>query len=776
MVLVSLQGDNPQETKLEIKGEVHLNGLSADCHYGIHLEKVELFGTDNKRIQLNNVLPLDKVVRFTLANDRLEPEICSDESDVPFSLNIKRSIISLLQADAEKSSENDVYGSCPTSVNVQKADDGSYKISKQRDLTLCSHRETLSSSFVQGIFNENSGVKSTALLRSEYLNDQHITAQGVLDSATVSEQYDFAPLSSKGKAAGASASINTNLKLKTQHAGGAPKLPSPTQSQTLPLRFENPVAPLTAKADVIKEVVINLRTTLTNNIGAETAEHFVELIRLLRQTPHDVLSSVYQQIKSKAFPDKNTASNIDLHKIFLDALFRAGTSDSVELIASLLKTKSLDADAKSLAFLSFNLANDVNPATIPLVADIVKEKDAVPRESYLNVGNLLRKYCQRHSCAGNEIQPVLNNLQSKINCNAKKNELPIFLLKALRNTNHLDGSALDKVITCTGKTSTTRVRVNAIQALAAAQCNPKAHATALKLLKDHEEDSEIRIEAYLVLAGCPSEQVANELQAVLNDEPSNQVGSFIASHLNTLRYSTDVTREEARAYLSKIRLSKKYPSDIRKYSFNYEASHELGSAGLGASVDASVIYSPKSFLPRSARLNLTGELFGSSFNVLELNTRQENLEAILEHYFGPKGVVTTAKPQQAADWTVQRLKLREHNRKRRGIRDDVQHLGSAPHSTPDHNSLDLSVKLFGSELFFLNAADTPFDKLDRKIQDKLKSVSINKHALFLDGDLVYPTAIGFPLRIQAQGAASINLKFEYASTTEQGHSITLIPR
>lgn len=769
VVSVSLQGGDKQETKLELNGEVHIQGLSSECQYALHLEKVRLLGTDNKQIQLSNDLPLDKIVRFTLANDRLEPEICSDESDTTFSLNIKRSIISLLQSDEERSHENDVYGSCPTSVQVQRSDSGSIKIAKQRDLALCSHRETLSSGILQGVFNEKSGVKSTSLLNSEYLNDQQIDAEGVLQSASLSERYDFAPLATKTGQAGARASVITKLKLQTKRAAGAPKIPSPAQSRTLPLAFENPSAPVTADIEVIREAVKNLRNTLTNNIGAETAERFVELVRLLRQTPQDVLTSVHQQIKSNSFPDNKNPSSF--HKIFLDALFRAGTKQTVELVANLIKTKVItDADTKQLAFLTFNLAKEVSSSTIPIITDILKENQS--KEALLSIGNLVKKYCQQNSCSGNEVQPIVNSLASKLKCDKNIN---VVLLKAIGNTNNLAGTALDKVLQCTGKSVLTRGRVAAIQALAAAPCN-KVHSTALNLLKDREEDSEIRIEAYLILAGCPSDQVVNDIQAVLNDEPSYQVGSFITSHLASVRYSTDVSREQSRNYLSKIRIPKKYPRDIRKYSFNQEGSYELGQLGLGSSVDASVIYSPKSFLPRSARVNLTGELFGKSFNVLELSARQENLESILENYFGPKGKVNQVTPQDAVDWTKKKFNIQDGgNRKKRGLRDEVQRFGSSPHPAHEHHSLDLSLKLFGSELVFLSLGDKFIENFEKNTVSKLKSFTINKHALFLDTDLVYPTGIGFPLRIEAQGSASVYLKSDFKKD-DNSAALELIPR
>ena len=50
-----------------------------------------------------------------------------------------------------------------------------------------------------------------------------------------------------------------------------------------------------------------------------------------------------------------------------------------------------------------------------------------------------------------------------------------------------------------------------------------------------------------------------------------------------------------------------------------------------------MIYHPESLLPRSAELNVTLDLWGGAFPVLETNTRLEGLEIIWEKLFGHKG-------------------------------------------------------------------------------------------------------------------------------------------
>jgi len=112
--------------------------------------------------------------------------------------------------------------------------------------------------------------------------------------------------------------------------------------------------------------------------------------------------------------------------------------------------------------------------------------------------------------------------------------------------------------------------------------------------------------------------------------------------LRNLRASTNPDKAYSKSILGSIRVpSGKFKHDYRKYSNNNELSFSLGKDGIAASAESNVIFSQNSFLPRSADLNLTANVFGHSFNLLEVGLRAENLEHILEAYFGPKGYFKT---------------------------------------------------------------------------------------------------------------------------------------
>ncbi|NXT42629.1 APLP protein, partial [Pelecanoides urinatrix] len=81
-------------------------------------------------------------------------------------------------------------------------------------------------------------------------------------------------------------------------------------------------------------------------------------------------------------------------------------------------------------------------------------------------------------------------------------------------------------------------------------------------------------------------------------------------------------------------LSRDFDRETWKYSSYSDVTFR--SAGAGANMEASVVFSPASFLPRSVMTNLTVHLMGQAINLLEVGVRFENAEALVQKIFGQK--------------------------------------------------------------------------------------------------------------------------------------------
>lgn len=442
------------------------------------------------------------------------------------------------------------------------------------------------------------------------------------------------------------------------------------------------------------------------------------------------------------------------------------------------------------------------------------DQDHLPREAYLGVGTLASRYCKSHSCANEEtLSAITQKLLAKLGTGkatnrAKENEL-IAVLKALGNMNHLSSTTVPKIVAIAqDKKSSNRLRVAALETLRTDACQDKVRDSALNILKDQQQDSEIRIKAYLTATECPNGKVAAAIKTLIQNEPSYQVGGFIVSHLRNLKASANPDKEFAKQQLGLISTNKNYPFDFRKFSYNYEFSYAIDSLGLSTSTESNVIYSQSAFLPRSTSWNMTTQVFGHTVNFLEIDTRQENFDKVLEHYLGPLGVLRSQTPEEAlatgkksADKLIQDIK--ERVQKSRGKRDISKAEIDATNKqvqikTNEFNTdldLDLSVKIFGSELLFLSinddvrkyspevVIDKIFDSLDQGVE-KAKNFehALRSNMIFMDAELSYPTSVGFPLKISVEGVSTFQLQSKGAidfkaigTPTNSVFKLSLIP-
>ena len=96
-----------------------------------------------------------------------------------------------------------------------------------------------------------------------------------------------------------------------------------------------------------------------------------------------------------------------------------------------------------------------------------------------------------------------------------------------------------------------------------------------------------------------------------------------------------------------------------------------------------MIWSSKSFIPRSATLNLTFDLFGESMNLFEMGGRVEGLETLFESYFGPNGYYNNKDKDSnkipEADPLAARLSTKKFNDIKKQVRSAEVHVWFCTH-------------------------------------------------------------------------------------------------
>jgi hypothetical protein len=163
-----------------------------------------------------------------------------------------------------------------------------------------------------------------------------------------------------------------------------------------------------------------------------------------------------------------------------------------------------------------------------------------------------------------------------------------------------------------------------------------------KLLENRQTDSELRINAYLAVMQCATDDTLQRVQSVLESDEVNQVLSFIWTHLTNLRETASPLKRQIRAILENAELKKEFDMDKRKFSRNIELSTFSELLNVGGTVESNLIWSGQSFVPRSASLNLTVDMFGRSVNLFEVGGRIQGAEDILERLLGPGSEIDNA--------------------------------------------------------------------------------------------------------------------------------------
>ena len=666
--------------------------------------------------------------------------------------------------------QTDVMGSCPTQFSFRK-DGDSLIVNKNRNLAGCAFRETVSQALISGNTDTTAGVKSVPLLASQQSIEQRFK-RGVLNKAVSREVYNLIPFSNGN--AGAKTIVETTLTMENQlKDSSAAKV-----SQPKSLIFEAPHPVLQSSPEAINNALKAAKAEVAGGVKPAAAAKFAELVKVLRLSSKDDILSVYQKIR----PDKSE------QKLFLDGLFRAGSGEAAEVGVDLIKNKELSSVQTLLFYAGLTAVRHVNLPSVAVVATLL-DQPSLPRLGYLGVGQVIGKYCKDHSCENvPEVKQAVHKIREKVgNGKTKTREQEntvVSALKALGNTRFLDDATLQKLANIgADKNVRNRVRVAAIEALPN-RCTLKWKNILFNVLADREEDSEVRIKVYLSLVACPCPHVANQLKEILDKETVNQVGSFIQSHLRNLRASTDPSKLDAKAHLGQIKPRGKFPEDFRKFSFNNELSYKIDSLGVGSTLENNVIYSQNSFVPRSTNLNMSVELFGRNFNFLEWNARVENLDRLIEQYFGPKGKIwekdfedlktdanAASKLGKYAKERYERI-VRSRREVKQGDLDKFSKNVQLNRNEVDEDlDIDLSVKLFGVELAYLSyqgdsnklnpeaIIDKAFDNLEKGFNVvKNLNYDLENYLQFLDSDLVYPTGLGSALSLGLTGTSALRLK------------------
>ncbi|XP_056913419.1 uncharacterized protein LOC130539234 isoform X1 [Takifugu flavidus] len=758
------------------------NGLALDCVVDIEVVSkchlmMQIRNPQIKRLshQREHSVQGLKKLRESLERARLKfslqggkvTALCLQEGEQVWALNMKRALLSMFQTSRTASKqelvqETDIYGTC-TSRYVRQGP----VLLKSRDLTEC-QRARLANFWPHSVLiTEDTSVQSElhCLQKHDSTLMQEVNCTEAVSMTTWS------------KTAGVmrTQTVSSLLLLRAQPAT-PPSQDSVGGGVRTDLRFEEEGAARQTqdRTSALQDISQTIRTlcSLTSD-PKMVSQEFLQLVFQLRDLSLPQLRTLWEEASFKCRNDWQP---------LLDALPACGSESCVVLLSDLMRNKELE-EGQAQAFLT-TIA--LVPRPTPQIIDsinVLLEVPEVQSKALLSGSSLVYQLCQRSRTSCGElpqVQTFINRLEEILK-GGTKGENPAkvqTLVYALKSVGNLGLAApvfvplLEHFML--SQSSLLELRLAAIYALRRYPCSVD-RAVLLQLYRSSLEDPEVRIAAYQQLMRCPAQDVFEAVKMTLKSETSSQVGSYVWSHLTNLLRSEDPMKQTLIESLPDDIVSRDFEAEFLKYS-SY-ADYTV-SSGMGlANVETSLVFSPKSFLPRSATANLTVYFHGRAYNLLEVDVHVENAEHLVKTFFGKEERECDTEAAQSKEPRRMRRRTEDAhkegkeaclNRARSFLDQAKAMLLGRRRTEANRPKCWIGVKVFGNELSVLTCEDLykEIDQLSLSAAGlavkllKGHEVQLNHRAALMTEELVLPSLSGLPVKLGINMTSLFSLRLK----------------
>jgi hypothetical protein len=199
------------------------------------------------------------------------------------------------------------------------------------------------------------------------------------------------------------------------------------------------------------------------------------------------------------------------------------------------------------------------------------------------------------------------------------------------------------------------VSIAAIEALRKFVPNQIISDRLLSVLADQERPHQIRIAACMASIRKAADKTSiKKIMKAMEDEKSEQMKAFMISHLRSVLNSEDPNYKEVAKLIKEVlqESGKSLPKNKARipHSIHLEISkfYEIpflndDENDFGGQIESSVIFTPKSYMPKSIHLNISGQAWSEYVNVLETGVDFQGIEDLVEKVLGPDGLLSKSK-------------------------------------------------------------------------------------------------------------------------------------
>ncbi|XP_063076045.1 uncharacterized protein LOC134466078 [Engraulis encrasicolus] len=557
-------------------------------------------------------------LRFSLQEGKVSA-LCPQEGEQVWALNIKRAILSMLQTSHSAGTrvmveETDVYGSCMTRYERR-----GNALLKARNLQQCHQQRTAQ------FWRHSVPLKEKNVLSLKHECVQHM-GKKAMDKVNCTETVSLmAPTSSGQSEVMQTKTVSVMIMLRTLE--NIPLGFDKRKSRYLTnLMFEDAVDnSARAQRAASQNAIATVRKLCTHMTDQQQqSEQLLSLVVELRGLALRQLREVWQEASFKCRDDWQP---------LMDGLLTCGSEGCVLLLTELLSSREIETDQASSLFAAFAFARHPSPAMIRGINGLTRSGEAQPK--LLLAGSaLVHSLCQEgrtHCHQIPEVQQYMRDLTRGLEeaYRAQDPSRMLLIMKAVGNAGQAAGDLIPQLNDCIlNHSAPLEIRLAAIQAFRRIPCNANRKVLLLAY-QSSQEDAEVRIAAYQQLLRCAtaSPEIFGVIRSTLERETSSQVGAFVWSHLMQIQKTEDPLKQALLQSMPDDILSRSFEGEPWKYSSFMDSTIDTGMGA--ANVEGALVFSPKSFLPRSLMTNLTVHVFGRAFNLMEIDFRAENMEPLI---------------------------------------------------------------------------------------------------------------------------------------------------
>ncbi len=656
-----INGTSNEKSALVFDLQAQIDVISP-CELTLKLKEVDVLetGSDGQTTPARNQGLLrselqDQVLRFAF-HEGMVTNVCPAAGETTWALNFKRGFLSAIQDPVTGSllsetgkptvvTETDVTGKCSATFSTSE---NSGVVTKVKDFKNCEHRTKL-----------EGGIQATLLRADAPLFDILECSQkceiayksNVVSESSCVEQHTSKPFAREG--AGAMTVIKASVdNLRITMASKTPSS-SMIERQTT-IFFEHEETKGDTQPEIIRraeEILGMLSRKLVREVGMEMPNLFSSLVTEMKK-----IETLNGMTQLREFVESQSEGLVE---VFRDALQMCETTPSIETMVTIIKEVAASEDEAVIkAFKATRAMWLTQPAVIRhptkqmigSLMPVIKTLSVDESVFFLPISSMINKYCttENPSCLeDSEVRMAIEFFQQLLgfDCTPTEEVPTLKMLMALKALTNIRRLTTDSKITIINKCfdihnqhKRTEVRVAALDLVRRLPCKPEYQTYALAMYKNQHFDSELRIAAYRAIMSCPSENIMAAISEVMQDEQSEQVGSYVWTHLSNLNETSDPQKLSLKKWVQDSGVFASFSKvDPRKFSRNIELSWYNDEMGSGLTLDGDMIFSAQSFLPRQMKLNTTVNLFGYAINLFEVGGRLEGMHQFLEKYLGPQG-------------------------------------------------------------------------------------------------------------------------------------------